>query len=586
MGISISSNTSDTALSVLVNKALLKQEVRYDLLNDFEQAIENGTKTLYVFYGRPNAFPNNDTVPTPTNSLLDEEDIRKTITAMRKVFPSEVRRAFKKYTWSSGTRYNQYSNRVDTSAFGSGGASTIQPYYVLTQDERIYKVISNNNGAQSTVEPREDRNDIFTTSDGYRWKLLIKYEGSLLRKFSSTTHLPFPDTNNIQAALEGGEVDRLVITDTVSPISNKYTGLTEVPFFVEGDAPLTTATLAEFKVTAVTSIIGGLAGTGKLKADGIELTSGGAGYFFDSTAGRNKKVPVKFRIKIGALTDTNFSAGLNVTTGYGLATIDQTSNTVSAIDVIDPGAGYPVGAIVEVVQSPAIVYGKLNAEKEITSFEITQNGKGFKSANLVSVVDPEANIQKLDNDIDVILSPSKGHGGDIQKELNASSLFINVRVSSSNEDFTIANDFRQVGLIENPKQFGTTTSLSETTADAKFKFVLEAADQSTFENINEDAAINGQISGAKGIFVDKKDTTIGARKLIRYIKDPEASAGTDFVLNERVLINTDTPLPFNVISITNPEVDVNSGNILFINNNNKQSRQTDQIETINFIINF
>lgn len=586
MGISISSSTSDTALSVLVNKALLKQEVRYDLLNDFEQAIENGTKKLYVFYGRPNKFPNNDTVPTPTNSLLDEEDIRKTITAMRKVFPSEVRRAFKKYTWSTGTRYNQYSNRVDTTAFGSGGASTIQPYYVLTQDERIYKVISNNNGAQSTVEPREDRNDIFTTSDGYRWKLLIKYEGSLLRKFSSTTHLPFPDTNNIQAALEGGEVDRLVITDTVSPISNKYTGLTEVPFFVEGDAPLTTTTLAEFKVTAVTSIIGGLAGTGKLKADGIELTSGGAGYFFDSTAGRNKKVPVKFRIKIGALTDTNFSAGLNVTTGYGLATIDQTSNTVSAIEVIDPGAGYPVGAIVEVVQSPAIVYGKLNAEKEITSFEITQNGKGFKSASLVSVVDPEANIQKLDNDIDVILSPSKGHGGDIQKELNASSLFINVRVSSGNEDFTIANDFRQVGLIENPKQFGTTTSLSETTADAKFKFVLEAADQSTFENINEDAAINGQISGAKGIFVDKKDTTIGARKLVRYIKDPEASAGTDFVLNERVLINTDTPLPFNVISITNPEVDVNSGNILFINNNNKQSRQTDQIETINFIINF
>jgi hypothetical protein len=583
MGISISSATSDTALSVLVNKALLKQEVRYDLLNDFEQAIGNGTKKLYVFYGRPNEFPNSDTVPTPTNSLLDEEDTRKTITAMRKVFPSEVRRAFKKYTWSSGTRYNQYSNRVDTTAFGAG---TSKPYYVLTQDERVYKVISNNNGAQSIVEPREDRNDIFTTSDGYRWKLLIKYEGSLLRKFNSTTHLPFPDTNNIQTALEGGEVDRLVITDTVSPISNKYTGLSEVPFFVEGDAPLTITALAEFKVTSVAPIVGGLTGTGKLKADGIELTSGGAGYFFDSTAGRNKKIPVKFRIKVGALTDTNFSAGLNVTTGFGLATIDQTSNTVSAIDVIDPGAGYPVGAIVEVVQSPAIVYGQLNAQKEITSFEITRNGKGFKSANLVSVVDPEANIQKLDSDIDVILSPSKGHGGDIQKELNASALFINVRVSSSNEDFTIANDFRQVGLIENPNQFGSTTSLTETTADAKFKFVLEGADQSTFENINEDAAINGQISGAKGIFVDKKNTAIGARKLVRYIKDPSASAGTDFVLNERVLINTDTPIPFNVISITNPEVDVNSGNILFINNNNKQSRQTDQIETINFIINF
>tara|TARA_E500000318_G_C3556096_1_gene211190 strand:- start:238 stop:1989 length:1752 start_codon:yes stop_codon:yes gene_type:complete len=583
MGISISSATSDTALSVLVNKALLKQEVRYDLLNDFEQAIGNGTKKLYVFYGRPNEFPNSDTVPTPTNSLLDEEDTRKTITAMRKVFPSEVRRAFKKYTWSSGTRYNQYSNRVDTTAFGAG---TSKPYYVLTQDERVYKVISNNNGAQSTVEPREDRNDIFTTSDGYRWKLLIKYEGSLLRKFNSATHLPFPDTNNIQTALEGGEVDRLVITDTVSPISNKYTGLSEVPFFVEGDAPLTITALAEFKVTSVAPIVGGLTGTGKLKADGIELTSGGAGYFFDSTAGRNKKIPVKFRIKVGALTDTNFSAGLNVTTGFGLATIDQTSNTVSAIDVIDPGAGYPVGAIVEVVQSPAIVYGQLNAQKEITSFEITRNGKGFKSANLVSVVDPEANIQKLDSDIDVILSPSKGHGGDIQKELNASALFINVRVSSSNEDFTIANDFRQVGLIENPNRFGSTTSLTETTADAKFKFVLEGADQSTFENINEDAAINGQISGAKGIFVDKKNTAIGARKLVRYIKDPSASAGTDFVLNERVLINTDTPIPFNVISITNPEVDVNSGNILFINNNNKQSRQTDQIETINFIINF
>ena len=88
-----------------------------------------------------------------------------------------------------------------------------------------------------------------------------------------------------------------------------------------------------------------------------------------------------------------------------------------------------------------------------------------------------------------------------------------------------------------------------------------------------------EISGATDRVVDV--FTSGGNKVIRYNK----TGVSDFRVSENILA---TGLSGNhrISSVTNPEVDVFTGDILFINNSEPISRDEDQSETVNFIITF
>ena len=75
--------------------------------------------------------------------------------------------------------------------------------------------------------------------------------------------------------------------------------------------------------------------------------------------------------------------------------------------------------------------------------------------------------------------------------------------------------------------------------------------------------------------------TQGSNKIVRYNK----TGVSDFIAGENILA---TGLTGNhrIDSVTNPEVDVFTGDVLFINNSEPISRDEDQSETVNFIITF
>ena len=68
---------------------------------------------------------------------------------------------------------------------------------------------------------------------------------------------------------------------------------------------------------------------------------------------------------------------------------------------------------------------------------------------------------------------------------------------------------------------------------------------------------------------------------VRYVK-----VGTrDFIANEKLLFANITT-PISIAEALPPEVDVYSGDILFINNNEAITRDKQQTETVNLLITF
>jgi hypothetical protein len=558
-----------------INKSLLKKELRIKILNNIKKRIDDNDDIFYVFYAKPYTYDYPvvgtppEEVPEPTNALNKDLTLRKSFTGFRKLNATDIRKAFKKYKWESGTTYSQYSNFVDLSV------TDLQYYVYVENQKKIYICLNNANGGASTIEPSSDDTAPFKTSDGYTWQLIIEYEDSLIRKFSSESYLPEPnpESDQIKKATNGGTVDRFDINN--DNISYDYDALTEIPFFIKGDGQEIKS--AEARVIDVPQ-------GGSLDTSSLRISRSGNGYYAD--ADHDYKVPVEFRLKTESLTAAQIAQSDDFELAYGLAKVNVDNNSIESIEVKNIGKGYPTNSTVMIVQSSAIVYGIINDDTPSSiDFNIIQAGEDYESAKAVSVYETSETIDPIDPYINVIISPPNGHGSDIQNELNSTSLFINTRITNDDNIFSTSNDFRQIGIIENPLNLSG-NKITENIIDAKLKIRIEAEQASDFELLNVDAAIEGQLSLQRGILVDVLDVPgEPLQRDVRYVRDPRVSDKLSFITNENLFVPVQQK-SFRIIDVTNPDIDFSSGNVLFINNTTAIDRDIDQSETLNFIFNF
>lgn len=571
MGVTI--NTPDATATSTTNKSLSKKEIRSKFLSDFKGRIDLALDKLYLFYGRPYDFdsPSGGELPEPIDSISDDASIRKAIMALKLIRPEDVTLAIKRRDWAASDNkvYIPYSNLIDLEA---------EAYYAFVKSQnKLYICLDNNNGVASTTEPNSDSADPFTTADGYRWKLLIDYNSSAIRKFSADSHLPLPikGSEQIIESTTGGQIERLQLADD-SPETIDYTGIdaspeNEVPFFIKGDGDDIRTGRATFADSDVVS--GGLTNDGNLAST---ITDAGTGYYNDSARGT---VPVEFR-----LTDPS-DAGVGFKLAYGIATIS--GGSITDLKVINPGSGYPDNGTLTIVQSSAIAYATLDDSNRIASTNIIKPGANFRTATVVSIAgDAVSDTEDADSYIQPIISPFGGHGSNLQSELSATSLFLNIRVSSDTSEFTQTNDFRQIGIISNVKDTAGENILGES-IDATTSATLVENSGMLFTSISADAIIEGRDSLHKANIVDLTETNTGTETM-RYLNNQDVPYGDTFNNSEVVDFdaNTNNKTGFTISNITKPAIDIFSGDILFINNNTAIQRNAEQTETINFIFNF
>ena len=595
MAILNTNSTQDASLVTGESFDFLTQAVKTKFLNSFETDLDS--IPLYIFYGKSTRWdsPNapTDSPTQPSNSFSDDISIRQNMLALKKVLKQDTRVAFVQHTWSSGKVFDQYDVNKDHSLAANREIYSFQDSNILANYGAVYKCLDNNNGSGSTERPYfNPQTAPVTLDDGYKWKYMFTIPAAELSKFQTNqapndNFLPIVEDTTYKG--DAGTIDRIDITtggtgytpyNTIPLVDNN----TPIGIYVKGDGlEIDTSRIKILSVTTNNAI-------DTFSTEQENLVQGG-GYSRNATYGN--WVPVRF--EDFGLSDSEISALIdpNRKEAYGLAKINAQGTIDSPRDVIviDGGSGYTANSEVKIVQSSTIAYGTVT-DGVISSIKITNAGKNHRSATVIPV---HAHSSGTDFKGVAQISPINGHGSDAKKELNANAIFINNRVTATPNtaelaaglqtlDFSRTNDFRQVGLIQGPRGISTVEDspapfINDETANAKYSLTVNEIDTSVADNVVADTLIIGNQSGATGRVVDV--FTSGGNKVIRYNK----TGVSDFRVSENILA---TGLSGNhrISSVTNPEVDVFTGDVLFINNSEPISRDEDQSETVNFIITF
>lgn len=216
------------------------------------------------------------------------------------------------------------------------------------------------------------------------------------------------------------------------------------------------------------------------------------------------------------------------------ATVDVGSGRVTAITITDPGTGY-------------------------TFASIGISGGGGASATATAIITPKG-----------------GHGLDPVEELGGFYVIMNVRLeyADGSGDFPVDNDYRRIVLLRDPTNYGSTTVSSASTLKATREMVMTSV-TGTFA---QDEQITGGTSGAVGRIVSVNGSTL------RYVQvRSENTEGALFEDGETVEGGTSSASG-TIDSLVNPEVEPDSGDVIYVENRRPINRASDQIEDIKIIV--
>ena len=294
-----------------------------------------------------------------------------------------------------------------------------------------------------------------------------------------------------------------------------------------------------------------------------------------------------------------------------------------AVDVAvieDAGSGLPASQTlytgIKGDGSNGVVKFVTNGSGTITSAEIENRGSGYTYANVLlgngnlfsdtglsSAVTTGASAVGA---IEVILPPTGGHGSDHETELNGKRVMTNIRLtySEGSGDFPVDNDFRRIGIIADPFNWGTTTfSTADTLSGLKsVKITGASADYSVDEKITQTVTGGTAYGTVVSWTLDSGSTTAG---VLKYIQTNDAhtdngvvrafeSNGSNAVTGEQSTAsgNVDTSYGSTTLGVTfsnglaAPEIENNSGDVIYVENRRLITRAPDQIEDIKLVIEF
>jgi len=263
--------------------------------------------------------------------------------------------------------------------------------------------------------------------------------------------------------------------------------------------------------------------------------------------------------------------------------------TISAIPIRGDGASGVASVVI--------------ASGAVASVSITTAGTGYTFAYIRStdiVAATNAGGAGSGANINVIIPPKGGHGKDALIELGAFYVMMNKSLVGveGTSDIGVGNDFRRIGLVRNPTNFGTTTVASASTRRQIYAAVFSSV-SGTFA---ADEEINQASTGAVGKVVEYDATN----KLLYWVQTRFPDVGTDTNGNATAFSGANaitgqtssaaaTPLTssstdVNGVSITsgysNPELAADSGDIIYVEERSPITRASDQTENIKLIIEF
>lgn len=424
---------------------------------------------LFLSIGKVGAWGNEQDPPIGVDSVMEDTNFWRGIYAHKRVDRSDVSLVVRRYDWKPGVTYSTYSDDVDL--FDDLDPA---PFYVLVDEERVYKCIDNNYGSPSYNAPTHTDSRIRRLGDGYRWKFLYQIPESK-RKFLTKTqsnnigympveyveYLRLNDERilqwNVQESAVDGEIAYIRMNPDVQP-------------FVVSDSCI----FPDASNLVVADVLPG--------ATGLTVTSPSLIYsqdrYKDLTLSIDTGKGLGQRREITSFVSNNTGTSAFITVkdpfvvGISGGSGASTFSIVPTIRVVGDGTAYrnsnnPYNNAAEVMvrfgptaeseifrnQGLTSCNELVETVRLIDSIEIIDGGKDYTFASLdyvAGLVVPTGKVL-LQDLADPIMSPPGGHGSNPVKELGASSLMIvKEYVRGEGDKVSTENEYRQFGLILNP----------------------------------------------------------------------------------------------------------------------------------------
>ena len=228
----------------------------------------------------------------------------------------------------------------------------------------------------------------------------------------------------------------------------------------------------------------------------------------------------------------------------------------------------------------------------------------FANAALSTAVDTGDINNGSGGVIKVIISPKEGHGNDAVAELGGHYVLMNTLfIGAERDDLQVGNDFRNIAISTNPTTYGTATVASDQTIRQSFAAKLTSL-SGTFvvdEKITQaSTAATGRVVGYdsdNGIlyYQQERFTDYGTNSVGAYIAFSGANVITgatsgatgtpDSTADSAVTLANGFTVTF-ADGYVNPELQPDSGNIIYTENRSPISRAADQTEDIKIVVEF
>ena len=235
----------------------------------------------------------------------------------------------------------------------------------------------------------------------------------------------------------------------------------------------------------------------------------------------------------------------------------------------------------------------------VSAVTVTTAGTGYTFGYIRNSDIVSAGATSLSgSELDVIIPPKGGHGANAVEELGGHFVMMNTDFtgdeSSNSGDFTVANDFRRVGLLLDPT---TSSSAASATTLRGTKAVKLSGTPGSF---TVDEEINQASTGAVGKVVEYDSTN----KILYYIQTRFNDEGVDSIGNLTAISGSNTITGQSSSASGTPDTSTqtvdniafssgyNSGEIdadtdvLYQENRSPITRASDQTENIKLIVEF
>jgi len=294
-----------------------------------------------------------------------------------------------------------------------------------------------------------------------------------------------------------------------------------------------------------------------------------------------------------------------------------------AVDVVlieDAGSGLPASQTLYAAIKGDGTGGKVkfttNGSGAIVTAEIEARGSGYTYANIllsngnlfsnVGLTTGVATASGATGALEAVLPPLGGHGSDHEEELNAKRVMTNIRLTyaEGSGDFPVDNDFRRIGILKDPYNYGTTTfSTADTLTGLRaVKITGATADFIPDEKIQQTVTGGTAYGTVVSWTLDSGSTTAGVLKYIQ-TNDAHTNQGVvrAFESNGSNAITGSLSAASGTVAtsyagtllgstfaagLANPEIKNNSGEVIYVENRRLITRAPDQIEDIKLVIEF